>query len=92
MPMQDGHPDGQATPDPSTTTKDGSQTAKPRPTLVTWHPRRARPLGASHGGGASQAKVTLNRHSTRAEGSNKNAPANQEQMDCRSTTGAHTDL
>ena len=43
-------------------------------------------------GGAAQAKVTLNRHSTKAEGGNQKAPANQEQMDCRSAAGAHTDL
>ena len=37
-------------------------------------------------------KFALNRHSTKAEGGNQKAPANQEQTDCRSTAGAHIDL
>ena len=36
--------------------------------------------------------VAPNRHSTKAEGGNQKAPANQKQTDCCSTTDAYTDL
>jgi hypothetical protein len=68
-----------------------NRAAKPRPTPATWCPRRSTPCTV-YWGGAAQAKVALNGHSTKAEGGNQKVPANQEQTDCCSTTGARTDL
>ena len=39
-----------------------------------------------------QEKVAIDRQSSKAEGSNKVFPANQEQADCRSAVVAHIDL
>lgn len=48
--------------------------------------------GTVYRGGAYQTKVTLNRHSTSAEGDNQKAPANQEHMDCCSAICTYTDF
>jgi hypothetical protein len=47
-PTRGGHPDGQATPDPSTRRTTHNRIAKPCPALVTRRPRRVRPLDVSH--------------------------------------------
>jgi hypothetical protein len=78
--------DGQATPNPSTPTNDGQPDSDAMPTpredarLLTWFTEEV------------QEKVTLNHHSTNAEGGNQKAPANQEYTNCSSTASAHTDL
>jgi hypothetical protein len=79
MPMQDDHPDSQATPDLSTPTKDGQpyKEATPDPSDATPTPRECHSAPRTvYRGGAAQAKVALNRHFTRAEDNNQKTLAN----------------
>jgi hypothetical protein len=83
---------GHATPNPSTPTKDGLPQA-------TSDPRDAMPTSSEAAQHLTRFVEEVQvkrvspptRHSTKADGGNHEAPTNQEQTDCSSATGAHTD-